>query len=569
AKQEAVCSQCGMACSVDLNIQNGKIRRVTAPVSDHGNIGNLCARGRFGSRAYEKSARATQPQINTDGQRKDVSWPDALSYCAEKLAYVSKKYGPESIAVLSSDCLTTEEALSYRAFLRSELGIEKIGSQTAAGYRQVLSGLLETHGASCKIGSLADLKASDIVIVAGGGAAEFHPVLKTLLNSFIRKEERELIVISPWPDFCWEKATLPIYVNPEYYDKFLLEFCQSLEGKSADGSCDISQFGVPAATFAKLVSLIHSGREITLLVVPQLFGGSAALVRLTSILHHFVKTVIPLGASVNSRGAVTRAEFFTARKAEASNDSGNENVLQKIKNGNIKALYLLGDDPLEYSANPQEIEILFSKLELIIHQSPYLTRSAKFAHAVLPSAVLPEKTGSIIDMWGEEHIIKAALLPPPGVKTDADILFQLQNLWKNNSAVVKNVPANEIISSALLPPARLQYDRKQFPFMMTAVPSIYGDGIISRQSPEMQKLKGSLKIVMNADDCEKAGIADDASVHICTPYGEAKGIAKLSVQVRPGNILVENIPGNAEGLRLISEQVSAVPANIRLAGGES
>ena len=575
-KQKTICSQCGMGCSLTLNTRDGEIMRVTAPLSEQGVIGNLCARGRFGWKVYTKEVRATLPQIMIAGEKKSVGWSEALSYSAEKLNYIRNKYGTDSIAVLSADCLTTEETLSYRTFLRGELGVECIGSTVAGGYREIMKELITAYGNSCKTGTPEDLLESDIVLVLGGGAAELHPVLKTVISKFLTKEGRELVVISSWPDFCWEKATMPILVNPEYYEKFFREFCQALEGKSAESPCDIAKFGLPTATFAKLISLIHSRKEITLIAVPGLFDGSAALASLSSTLYKTVKSVIPLGAAVNSRGFVSQAAL-TSVKADAENLPLNTGeLLEKIENNKIKALYLLGDDPLEYLANSKEVKKTLSKLELLIHQSPYLTASAELAHVVLPSAVLPEKTGSVIDMWGKEHIINAVLTPPAEVKTDAEILAMLESLWKKEAVTgaPKNESAEEIpVLENTRRRARaqltdVQYDKKLFPFVMIAISCIYGDSIISRQSPEMRKLKGGLKFIMNTDDAENSGITDKSGVFVDTPYGKASGMAEHSLLVRRGNVLLENVPGNEAGLNLLSSYSSIVQANIYSLGGD-
>ncbi len=58
----------------------------------------------------------------------------------------------------------------------------------------------------------------------------------------------------------------------------------------------------------------------------------------------------------------------------------------------------MGEDPLENMANPARIKKLLNKLDLIICQSPYRTSLSSYAHINLPTATLPEKYGSIVDL---------------------------------------------------------------------------------------------------------------------------------------------------------------------------
>jgi formate dehydrogenase major subunit/NADH-quinone oxidoreductase subunit G len=73
-KKKTVCSHCGMGCEIVLNTEKGKIRRVTAPFTEEGELQNLCARGRFGWKAYEPDINNTAPRIRTNGIDQQGDW---------------------------------------------------------------------------------------------------------------------------------------------------------------------------------------------------------------------------------------------------------------------------------------------------------------------------------------------------------------------------------------------------------------------------------------------------------------------------------------------------------------
>ncbi len=576
-RKKTVCSHCGMGCEIVLNTEKGKIRRVTAPFTDGGELQNLCARGRFGWKAYEAENHPQKPFVRINGSDKQVDWPEAIAAAAKQLYLIRRQSGGEAIAALSGDALTIEEAGAYQNFFCNTLGTNKMASISSSGYRNVLETLMQKKGLSCKIGSLEDIENSDVLLIIGGGAAELHPVLKTVINTFLKKEGRELVVISSWPDYCSSRATLPVYINPEHYDKLLLEFAEAMEGRKSNSSSDISSYGIPAATLAKFISLIRGKQEITLLTAPDMFGSSDIPGRLADVLHERMKAVIPLGAACNSRGAVLRAGFAsssfsgatTAQSLPSPFYSG-EDVFRGIEAGTVRALYIMGEDPLENMANPARIKKLLNKLDLIICQSPYRTSLSSYAHINLPTATLPEKSGSIVDLWGREHLLNPAMNISSGAMTDLNILTMLQDALKKCSAAdtgEKYTAVGKVTASSTQTTIEHvdmpDLDKTLFPFIMIAVASVYGDGIISRQSPELSQIKNGLKIIMNNDDLEKLDLVENDAVTIMSPFGQASGHVETSFNLRRGNVLIMNATGNSAALSLFDGKNAAIPANIQ------
>jgi hypothetical protein len=210
-----------------------------------------------------------------------------------------------TMAVLTADLLTTEESAAYRRFFRTVLGCADLASLQAAGYRRLRAQLDRLLPASPPLASREDLMAADIVLVLGGGAAEWHPVLKPLINRYLRGEGKELIVISSWPDYFFERATLPLAVAPGHLDHFLEDLRDALGGDGQDRHPDVSRYGIDTGRLAKLVSLLQGEGEIAVLVVPDLYSRSDARASLAASLHNRVRSILPLGGQFNSRGALS------------------------------------------------------------------------------------------------------------------------------------------------------------------------------------------------------------------------------------------------------------------------
>ncbi|MCK7491301.1 MAG: molybdopterin-dependent oxidoreductase [Comamonadaceae bacterium] len=71
-----------MGCQLELNVKDGKVVKVTTPRwnASAPNHGSLCIKGRFGYDFLDHPDRLTKPMIRVDGELKEASWDEAISY---------------------------------------------------------------------------------------------------------------------------------------------------------------------------------------------------------------------------------------------------------------------------------------------------------------------------------------------------------------------------------------------------------------------------------------------------------------------------------------------------------
>lgn len=127
-KVRTTCEYCGVGCQMDLGIKDGKIVKVTTPRVDAPapNFGSLCIKGRFGYDFINHPDRLTKPLIRVDGELKEASWDEAVSYVADKLAKIKKEHGPDAVAGFSSARCTNEENYLFQKFLRAVIGTNNV-----------------------------------------------------------------------------------------------------------------------------------------------------------------------------------------------------------------------------------------------------------------------------------------------------------------------------------------------------------------------------------------------------------------------------------------------------------
>ncbi len=152
------CPYCGVGCQIDLHIKNEMVYRVDGRFDNDVNNGKLCVKGRFGYDFIHAPDRLTSPFIKNDkvtpiaaigGWQGDkvtedrsltvspphpvtlsgfnpTSWENALDTVATRLRETREKYGPDSIAILTSAKCTNEENYLLQKFARAVIGTNNV-----------------------------------------------------------------------------------------------------------------------------------------------------------------------------------------------------------------------------------------------------------------------------------------------------------------------------------------------------------------------------------------------------------------------------------------------------------
>lgn len=128
-KVKTTCTYCGVGCQMDLNINNGKIVKVTGNRDYvYPNSGSLCIKGRFGLDFVNHPDRLSKPLIRKEkgGELTEATWDEALDLIAKNFSAIKKKDGADSIAGLASARCTNEENYLFQKFMRAVVGTNNV-----------------------------------------------------------------------------------------------------------------------------------------------------------------------------------------------------------------------------------------------------------------------------------------------------------------------------------------------------------------------------------------------------------------------------------------------------------
>jgi len=474
----AICGFCGVGCSLVMGSVDGRIVEVNpSHQKDTVNRSTLCVRGHFAHDFLNVSERLRNPSVRSDGELKPTTWDDALEAIANGLTSIKRKNGPQSVAFFGSSKCTNEENYLFQKMARVMLATNNVDNGSYGSGRPILAFINERLDGGCRVTPMAGLERAKIIFVIGADPAQSSPVVSYYLKRASRIQGIPLIVADPrrteLVPFC--SLWLPLLPQSD---------CELLNGLAAilckRNSYDIDFIGRFTAgfeTYRKGLSSIDLERvsRVTGLDVGQMEraadlieGNKVAFVIGQGILgqRHGIQTADALLNLALMTGSLSRdskglyfltmennqigawdmgavPDFLPSRQpllddlarkhweenweAKLSPDPGLNVVrmIEEAEKGNLKAVYIMGENPLRSLPRPDRVRNALNNLELLVVQDILATETTSIADVVLPGAAFSEKGGSFTNMEGRIQSFEPVVFPPGDAKPDWEILALL------------------------------------------------------------------------------------------------------------------------------------------------
>ncbi len=101
-------------------------------------------------------------------------------------------------------------------------------------------------------------------------------------------------------------------------------------------------------------------------------------------------------------------------------------MFDAMERDELKALYVIGENPMRSEADQERTRRLLGHLDLLIVQDVMPTATAEIADVVLPAAAgWVESEGTVTSSERRVQRVRRALAPPAGARDDLEILFDL------------------------------------------------------------------------------------------------------------------------------------------------
>lgn len=478
-KVRTVCTYCGVGCNLDVAIKGGKVKSIQAPYDADVNVGHTCLKGRYAFAFYNHPDRLRTPLIKKNGEFVEATWDEAYDFIANKLTEIKEKYGPDSIAGVSSARGTNEENYLMQKFIRAVIGTNNIDSCARVCHSPTALGMQRTFGTGAATNSVVDLKFTDCIMVIGANPTSGHPVTGAKLKQHAISG-KTTIVIDPRRIELANYATYHLQLRPgtnvamlnmllyyiisegleakefidartEGYDEFKanilkldIDELSTITGvdKELARKAAIAYASAPnAMSFHGLGVTEHSQGTFTVMQI-------ADLAMITGNIGRRGVGVNPLRGQNNVQGAADMGcqphqgagyldvtdptihqKYELFYNAKLPNYIGYKipQMYEAAQKGKLKAMWVIGEDMGQTDPNTHYVVDSLSKLELFIVQELFMTETAKLATVILPAASFLEKSGTFTN--GERRIqrVQQVVEPIAGTKSDGQIMVDIMN----------------------------------------------------------------------------------------------------------------------------------------------
>ena len=492
-----------------------------------------------------------------------------------------------------------------------------------------MAGLATTFGSGAMTNSISDIGDAACILAIGTNTTETHPVTALQIIKVVR-EGGKLIVANPryialvrWSDLWLRQrpgtdvallmGMMRVIVDDGLLDTSFIEercenfdaFKESLKDFDLDSVARIT--GVPGEKVAEAARIYATSKPAAILyamgVTQHTHGtdnvlATANLAMLTGNVGKPSSGVNPLRGQNNVQGAcdlgalpnvypgyqavadpAIKEKFETAWGCSLNPSPGLtlSEIFEAATKGQVKAVYLIGENPVLSDPDISHIEESLKALDFFIVQDIFLTETAQLADVVLPAASFAEKDGTFTNTERRVQRVRKAIEPLGDSKPDWWITDQIARRmgargfdFEHPSQIMDEIasltpsyggisysrledgglqwpcPTPEHPGTPILhtqqfsrgkgrfvpleykPPAELPDDK--YPLILTTKRSLfhYHTGTMTRKVKGLNAILGEELVEINPGDASTLGIADGEMVKVISRRGEVVAKARVT-----------------------------------------
>ena len=261
-------------------------------------------------------------------------------------------------------------------------------------------------------------------------------------------------------------------------------------------------------------------------------------------------------------------------------------MMQGVADGKVKALFILGENPLLSDPNSNKVKEELKHLALLVVQDIFLSETAELAHVVLPGVSFAEKDGTFTNTERRVQRVRQAIEPLGKARPDWQIICDLSS--RLGYPMKYGSPAEIMEEVASLTPSYggIRYHRleglglqwpcpspdhpgtpflhkdkfsrgkgkfhvvpyvpapelpnEEYPFLLTTGRVLYHyHTLVTRKSKGLSEIYPEGVIEINPEDAVRLGIQpDNGLVEVASRRGKVKVKAKVSDRLPPGVVFM-------------------------------
>ncbi len=245
-------------------------------------------------------------------------------------------------------------------------------------------------------------------------------------------------------------------------------------------------------------------------------------------------------------------------------------MMASMKSKEMKALYIIGDNPLFNLPDRPFIKEALEALDFLVVQDLYLTETAEMADVVLPAKGWTEKTGTYTNLERRVQLQKKAVNQSAGMEdwkiiseisckmgyqmsySDAEnIMDEIAEL----SPLYRDLSYREIGRGSCLwpyhgeplrgkineiPSIRDSKDDYSSDFYLVPDKPLFHSGTLSRRSPSLNRISPVPELKIGRDGANRLGLAGGEIVRFSTSIGSIEAPVTVDDTIRDNRVLFSN-----------------------------
>ena len=470
------CGYCSVGCGMFIGVKEGRAVSVRGDVDHPVNAGALCPKGLSEHDTMGAADRAGTPLLRRQGRLRRAGWDEAIGAMVKAFRDTQARYGSDSVGVISTGQLVTEEFYTLGKLVQLGLGTRHYDGNTTLCMSTAVAGYKRSFGSDGPPGAYEDFERADVILLIGANIADNHPILWQRLE---RNEHKTLIVVDPRVTKTAMRADLHLPLKPRSDLALINGLIHILI--QAD-LVDRDYVAAHTTGFDALRESVHRYTpayvaEITGLSTEQLYKTAwlygrarAAVIGWTMGVNHSSKGTETVNAinnlalitgQIGRVGAApfsitgqcnamgTREAGFTSslpgyRKFDSQADRealaamwsvpveripaarghAYPDIIEAALRGEIRALWIIGTNPIISYPNLGVLRQSLESLDFLVVQDGFHpTPTTALADLVLPAAMWGEKEGTFTNSERRVSKVNRAVNPPGDARTDFDIFL--------------------------------------------------------------------------------------------------------------------------------------------------
>ncbi len=409
---------------------------------------------------------------------REATWDEALDLVAGRLKQIRDTHGGGALAGFGSAKCSNEEAYLFQKLVRAVFGSNNVDHCTRLCHASSVAALMETIGSGAVTNVFADVERAEVALLTGSHASSNHPVAATFIKEATKQGTQLIVVdvrrnkladfathfaqIRPGSDVAFYNAVMHVLIDEDLLDHAFIQ--SRTEGFESLKSLLLADYapeqvqelcGIPPAEIRAIARTI--GRAGSMLIfwgmgIAQHTTGTdnaRCLISLCLMTGNVGKPgsgLHPLRGQNNVQGASDAGLIpMVYPDYQPVADAGNREKFEQAwgtaldpnpgltvveiahaaLGGEIRGMYILGENPSLSDPNLNEVRSALAKLEFLAVQDIFLTETAEFADVILPASSYLEKTGTFTNTDRRVQVGRQVLEPPGEARTDWRITAEI------------------------------------------------------------------------------------------------------------------------------------------------